>query len=64
MKYLSLQQAMLGMRVTITDAGLILKSPAGKPTQKVASQLPSPWALNGIAISTAPHNQLVIPKRG
>lgn len=29
MKYLSLQQAMLGMRVTITDDGLILKSPAG-----------------------------------
>jgi hypothetical protein len=29
MKYLSLQQAMLGMRVTMTDDGLILKSPAG-----------------------------------
>lgn len=29
MKNLSLQQAMLGMRVTMTDDGLILKSPAG-----------------------------------
>ncbi|VAG02420.1 DUF1983 domain-containing protein [Enterobacter hormaechei] len=29
MKYLSLQQAMLGMRVTMTDDGFILKSPAG-----------------------------------
>lgn len=29
MKYLSLQQAMLGMRVIMTDDGLILKSPAG-----------------------------------
>ncbi|WP_316338701.1 hypothetical protein [Enterobacter sp.] len=29
MKYLSLQQAMLGMRVTMTDDGVILKSPAG-----------------------------------
>lgn len=29
MKYLSLQQAMLGMRVVLTDAGLLLKSPAG-----------------------------------
>lgn len=29
MKYLSLQQAMLGMRVIMTDNGLILKSPAG-----------------------------------
>jgi len=29
MKYLSLQQAMLGMRVVMTDDGVILKSPAG-----------------------------------
>ncbi|EOE1866235.1 phage tail tip fiber protein [Enterobacter hormaechei] len=29
MKYLSLQQAMLGMRVIMTNDGLILKSPAG-----------------------------------
>lgn len=29
MKYLSLQQAMLGMRVVLTDAGVLLKSPAG-----------------------------------
>ncbi|MDN4295126.1 DUF1983 domain-containing protein [Citrobacter freundii] len=29
MKYLSLQQAMLGMRVVLTDTGVLLKSPAG-----------------------------------
>lgn len=29
MKYLSLQQAMLGMRVVLTDMGVLLKSPAG-----------------------------------
>ncbi|WP_449556845.1 hypothetical protein [Huaxiibacter chinensis] len=29
MKYLSLQQAMLGMRVVLTEAGVLLKSPAG-----------------------------------
>lgn len=29
MKYLSLEQAMLGMRVVLTDTGVLLKSPAG-----------------------------------
>jgi len=29
MKYLSPQQAMLGMRVVLTDSGMIIKSPAG-----------------------------------
>jgi len=29
MKYLSLQQAMLGMRVVLTDTGMLIKSPAG-----------------------------------
>ncbi len=29
MKYLSLKQAMLGMRVVLTDTGVLLKSPAG-----------------------------------
>lgn len=43
MKYLSLQQAMLGMRVTMTDDGLILKSPAGSAHYDLKGRRRTVW---------------------
>ncbi|HFF7133808.1 TPA: hypothetical protein ACGEPX_002671 [Salmonella enterica] len=43
MKYLSLQQAMLGMRVTMTDDGLILKSPAGSAHYDLKGRRHTVW---------------------
>lgn len=43
MKYLSLQQAMLGMRVTMTDNGLILKSPAGSAHYDLKGRRHTVW---------------------
>ncbi|HAH9343253.1 TPA: hypothetical protein HIQ17_002825 [Escherichia coli] len=43
MKYLSLQQAMLGMRVTMTDDGLILKSPAGSAHYDLKGRRQTVW---------------------
>lgn len=43
MKYLSLQQAMLGMRVTMTDDGLILKSPAGSAHYDLKGRRHAVW---------------------
>lgn len=43
MKYLSLQQAMLGMRVVMTDDGLILKSPAGSAHYDLKGRRHTVW---------------------
>lgn len=43
MKYLSLQQAMLGMRVIMTDDGLILKSPAGSAHYDLKGRRHTVW---------------------
>jgi len=43
MKYLSLQQAMLGMRVTMTDDGLILKRPAGSAHYDLKGRRHTVW---------------------
>ncbi|EPR9373518.1 hypothetical protein [Enterobacter hormaechei] len=43
MKYLSLQQAMLGMRVIMTDDGLILKSPAGSAHYNLKGRRHTVW---------------------
>ncbi|HBU6133886.1 TPA: hypothetical protein MC438_004561 [Enterobacter cloacae] len=43
MKYLSLQQAMLGMRVIMTDDGLILKSPAGSAHYDLKGRRRTVW---------------------
>lgn len=43
MKYLSLQQVMLGMRVTMTDDGLILKSPAGSAHYDLKGRRHAVW---------------------
>ncbi|MED5697754.1 hypothetical protein [Enterobacter ludwigii] len=43
MKYLSLQQAMLGMRVTMTDDGLVLKSPAGSAHYDLKGRRHTVW---------------------
>ncbi|MEK0262422.1 hypothetical protein [Enterobacter hormaechei] len=43
MKYLSLQQAMLGMRVTMNDDGLILKSPAGSAHYDLKGRRHTVW---------------------
>ncbi|MBX8661751.1 hypothetical protein [Citrobacter freundii] len=43
MKYLSLQQAMLGMCVTMTDDGLILKSPAGSAHYDLKGRRHAVW---------------------
>lgn len=43
MKYLSLQQAMLGMRVIMTDDGLLLKSPAGSAHYNLKGRRHTVW---------------------
>lgn len=43
MKYLSLQQAMLGMRAIMTDDGLILKSPAGSAHYDLKGRRRTVW---------------------
>ncbi|HCD4760066.1 TPA: hypothetical protein NBR58_002647 [Enterobacter hormaechei] len=58
MKYLSLQQAMLGMRVIMTDDGLILKSPAGSAHYDLKGRRHTVW---GDASFLTPLNLPVLP---